>query len=66
MKDWRSNYIICPHIKKNTPNEEMISQGFLVCCKDCYKKGFLKKETRLIFNYIKENNLIIGRYTAID
>ena len=39
QKDWRIDYIICPHVEKNSKN--LRHQEFRVCCQSCYEEGYL-------------------------
>jgi len=57
-KDWRTDYIICEHVKKDADEKTLRHQRFRVCCENCYQKGFLFTEN-LIMKKVK--GLVIGK-----
>jgi len=61
MKDWREDYVICKHVKKDTPTDSLKHQGFRVCCENCFWKGFMTKELEYISVPDYESQLFIAK-----
>ena len=62
MKDWRKDYVICPHVTQE--NKGLRHRMFRVCCEDCFTRGFLWDDTEI--EYVQKHPLSIAKIKMED
>lgn len=58
-RDWRTDYVVCPHVEQDTPNHALRASGFRVCCAPCAAAGFLRIED--LENVTTDDGLCVAR-----